>query len=85
MMPNGLVENFIDTAPTADGGTRFGGTLARTLAVSLKGSRTKPIRQLDCGFIPSPTDSRATRHGRSRRSWPRGGCATATGPGAGRW
>ncbi|MDW8476810.1 glycoside hydrolase family 68 protein [Streptomyces scabiei] len=52
VMPNGLVESFIDTVPTADGGTRFGGTLARTLLVSLKGDRTKLVKQLDYGFIP---------------------------------
>ncbi|MET9846020.1 glycoside hydrolase family 68 protein [Streptomyces ossamyceticus] len=52
VMPNGLVESFIDTVPTADGGTRFGGTLARTLVVSLMGNKTKLIKQLDYGFIP---------------------------------
>ncbi|EFL36273.1 levansucrase [Streptomyces viridochromogenes DSM 40736] len=52
VMPNGLVESFIDTVPTADGGTRFGGTLARTLALSLKDDRTRLAGQLDYGFIP---------------------------------
>ncbi|MEU3935237.1 glycoside hydrolase family 68 protein [Streptomyces sp. NPDC029044] len=52
VMPNGLVESFIDTVPTADGGTRFGGTLARTLVLSLKDDRTRLAGQLDYGFIP---------------------------------
>ncbi|MYS88718.1 MULTISPECIES: glycoside hydrolase family 68 protein [Streptomyces] len=52
VMPNGLVESFIDTVPTPDGGTRFGGTLARTLVLSLKDDRTRLAGQLDYGFIP---------------------------------
>ncbi len=52
VMPTGLVESFIDTVPTADGGTRFGGTLARTLVLSMKGNQTRPTKQLDYGFIP---------------------------------
>ncbi|MFD8236211.1 glycoside hydrolase family 68 protein [Streptomyces sp. NPDC059696] len=52
VMPNGLVESFIDTVPTADGGTRFGGTLARTLVLSLKDDRTRLTGQLDYGYIP---------------------------------
>ncbi|MER5830892.1 glycoside hydrolase family 68 protein [Streptomyces sp. NPDC002130] len=52
VMPNGLVESFIDTVPTADGGTRFGGTLARTLVLSLKDDRTRLAGQLDYGYIP---------------------------------
>ncbi len=52
VMPNGLVESFIDTVPTANGGTRFGGTLARTLVLSLKGDKTYLTKQLGYGFIP---------------------------------
>ncbi|MER7478721.1 glycoside hydrolase family 68 protein [Streptomyces sp. NPDC126510] len=52
VMPNGLVESFIDTVPTADGGNRFGGTLARTLVLSLKDDRTRLAGQLDYGYIP---------------------------------
>jgi levansucrase len=52
VMPNGLVESFIDTVPTGNGAERFGGTLARTLKVSLDGNRTKLDGALDYGFIP---------------------------------
>ncbi|KUM91235.1 hypothetical protein AQI88_38135 [Streptomyces cellostaticus] len=52
VMPNGLVESFIDTVPAGDGGTRFGGTLARTLVLSPRGNRTRHTNQLDYGFIP---------------------------------
>ncbi|GHE14306.1 hypothetical protein GCM10010339_84450 [Streptomyces alanosinicus] len=52
MMPNGLVESFIDTVPTGDGGTRFGGTLDRTLVLSLRGNTTRLTKQLGYGYIP---------------------------------
>lgn len=52
VMPNGLVESFIDAVPTADGESRFGGTLARTLVLSLQGNTTRLAEQLDYGFIP---------------------------------
>jgi levansucrase len=52
VMPNGLVESFIDTVPTGDGGERFGGTLARTLDVALQGNKTKLNGELEYGFIP---------------------------------
>jgi levansucrase len=52
VMPNGLVESFIDTVPTSDGGERYGGTLARTLQVSLQGDKTKLNGELDYGLIP---------------------------------
>jgi levansucrase len=58
VLPDGLVENFIDSVPTADGGTRFGGTPARTLVVSLKGSKTMPIKQTPRSrawtWVPAP-------------------------------
>ena len=36
VMPNLLVESFIDTLPTADGGEKFGGTLAPTLGLDIE-------------------------------------------------
>jgi len=52
-MRNGMVESFIDTVPLPGGGVRFGGTLARTLQLTLKGNGTTNIAaQLDYGFIP---------------------------------
>src|SRR5439155_13092143 len=52
VMPNGLVESFIDTVPTGNGGVRFGGTLAKTLKLALQGDRTSYLAQLDYAFIP---------------------------------
>jgi levansucrase len=51
VMPNWLVESFIDTVPT-DGGIRYGGTLAPTLRLEVDGSNTYLVQQLDYGFIP---------------------------------
>jgi levansucrase len=52
VMPNWLVESFIDTVPTPDGGVRYGGTLAPTLRLEVEGSNTYLVEQLDYGFIP---------------------------------
>jgi levansucrase len=52
VMPNWLVESFIDTVPTGDGGTVFGGTLAPTLRLVAEGDSTYFVEQLDYGFIP---------------------------------
>lgn len=39
VMPNGLVESFIDNVPRSYGGVREGGTLAPTLELSLRSER----------------------------------------------
>jgi levansucrase len=49
VMPNWLVESFIDTLP----GEIFGGTLAPTLRIEVEGSNTYFVEQLDYGFIPA--------------------------------
>jgi levansucrase len=48
VMPNWLVESFIDTLP----GEIFGGTLAPTLRIEVDGASTYFVEQLDYGFIP---------------------------------
>jgi levansucrase len=48
VMPNWLVESFIDTLP----GEIFGGTLAPTLRIMPDGASTFFVEQLDYGFIP---------------------------------
>ena len=55
VMPNLLVESFIDTVPTADGGVRYGGTLAPTLEIELDGdARTSAlVDELPSGYIPA--------------------------------
>ncbi|WP_370524277.1 glycoside hydrolase family 68 protein [Cellulomonas sp. APG4] len=55
VMPNLLVESFIDTVPTADGGVRYGGTLAPTLEIELDGAaRTSElVAELPYGYIPA--------------------------------
>jgi levansucrase len=49
VMPNWLVESFIDTLP----GEIFGGTLAPTLRIVPDGNRTHFVEQLGYGFIPA--------------------------------
>jgi levansucrase len=49
VMPNWLVESFIDTLPPEI----FGGTLAPTLRIEPDGSRTHLVEVLDYGFIPA--------------------------------
>jgi levansucrase len=56
VMPNWLVESFIETIPTA-GGELFGGTLAPTLRLQVDGPRTYLAERLDFGFIPAMLDS----------------------------
>lgn len=53
VMPNLLVESFIDTLPTAGGGVTFGGTLAPTLQLEVHGSSSRLVDELDYGFIPA--------------------------------
>jgi levansucrase len=52
VMPNWLVEAFIDRVPTPQG-ERSGGTLAPTLRLHVEGSNTYVVEQLDYGFIPA--------------------------------
>lgn len=49
VMPNWLVESFIDTLP----GEIFGGTLAPTLRIVPEGANTYFVEELDYGFIPA--------------------------------
>lgn len=51
VMPNWLVEGFIDTV-----GTRFGGTLAPTLRLQVDGLRASVAEQFDYGLIPAMTE-----------------------------
>jgi levansucrase len=51
VMPNWLVESFIETVPTP-AGDRFGGTLAPTLRLEVDGAETALVERLDFGFIP---------------------------------
>jgi levansucrase len=53
VMPNWLVEAFIDRVPLPGGGERSGGTLAPTLRLEVDGSNTYVVEQLDYGFIPA--------------------------------
>jgi levansucrase len=59
VMPNWLVESFIETVPIAGGGERFGGTLAPTLRLQVDGASTYLVERLDFGFIPALIDSDA--------------------------
>jgi levansucrase len=52
-MPNLMVQSFIDTVPTAAGGVRYGGTLARTAQLQIDGANSYLDRQLAYGFIPA--------------------------------
>ena len=56
VMPNWLVEAFIDNVPTPDG-IREGGTLAPTLRLEVDGSNTYFVERLDYGFIPAMRDA----------------------------
>ncbi|GAB2688799.1 glycoside hydrolase family 68 protein [Thalassiella azotivora] len=56
VMPNLLVESFIDTVPTSDGGVRYGGTLAPTIQIEIlgdQGRRTRMVGELPYGYIPA--------------------------------
>jgi levansucrase len=52
VLPNLMVQSFIDTVPTAAGGVKFGGTLAPTLQMQIKGANTYLTRVLPFGYIP---------------------------------
>jgi levansucrase len=51
VMPNWLVEAFIETVPTPTG-DRFGGTLAPTLRLQVDGAETALVERLGFGVIP---------------------------------
>jgi levansucrase len=55
VMPNLLVESFIDTIFTQPGeqGPVYGGTLAPTLRLDIRGQRSYVVEQLDYGYIPA--------------------------------
>jgi levansucrase len=55
VMPNGLVESFIDEVPLGDdvSQTRSGGTLAPTLRLELEGADTYFVQSLGYGEIPA--------------------------------
>jgi levansucrase len=53
VMPNLLVESFIDTVPLPDGGVRYGGTLAPTLEIEVDGFTTELVSTLPYGYIPA--------------------------------
>ncbi|MFS0704590.1 glycoside hydrolase family 68 protein [Cellulomonas sp. 179-A 9B4 NHS] len=56
VMPNLLVESFIDTIPRAGGGDPiYGGTLAPTLEIDLEGDRSWLVGELPYGYIPAET------------------------------
>lgn len=53
VLPNGMVQSFIDQVPRAGGGTIPGGTLAPTLQLDLRGSNTYLTRVLPYGYLPA--------------------------------
>ncbi|WP_315094213.1 glycoside hydrolase family 68 protein [uncultured Cellulomonas sp.] len=54
VMPNFLVESFIDTIPRAGGGDPvYGGTLAPTLQLEVEGAHTELTGVLPYGYIPA--------------------------------
>jgi levansucrase len=52
VMPNLLVESFIDTIPTPSGPV-YGGTLAPTLRLDIRDKSTYFVEQLGYGYIPA--------------------------------
>lgn len=52
VLPNFMVQSFIDTIPGANGPV-YGGTLAPTLQLAVKGSNTYLTRSLPYGYIPA--------------------------------
>lgn len=53
VMPNGLVESFIDTVPDGSGGVVYGGTLAPTLELELDGATSTLEAEHPFGYIPA--------------------------------
>jgi levansucrase len=52
VMPNWLVEAFVDRVPTPEG-ERSGGTLAPTIRLQAEGTNTYVVEQLGYGYIPA--------------------------------
>jgi levansucrase len=67
VMPNWLVEAFIDRVPLPGGGERSGGTLAPTLRLEVDGSNTYVVEQLDYGFIPAMANAGGSLSAAARR------------------
>ena len=61
VMPNLLVESFIDSTPWAHsqdkGAYRVGGTLAPTVRIELKGDTSQVVESLGYGYIPEMTQA----------------------------
>jgi levansucrase len=67
VMPNWLVEAFIDRVPLPGGGERSGGTLAPTLRLEVDGANTYMVEQLDYGFIPAMANAGGALSAAARR------------------
>ena len=67
VMPNWLVEAFIDNVPTPAAIRDPGGTLAPTLRLEVDGSNTYMVEQLDYGFIPAMARRRRALSAAARR------------------
>ncbi|WP_207921398.1 glycoside hydrolase family 68 protein [Micromonospora sp. KC721] len=65
VMPNLLVESFIDTIFTQPGEQApvYGGTLAPTLRLDIRGNRTYVVEELDYGYIPATQQTRRQQVG----------------------
>jgi levansucrase len=62
VMPNLLVESFIDRIPTANGEVS-GGTLAPTLRLAIDETNTYVVEQLDYGYIPATRQTLSQQRG----------------------
>jgi levansucrase len=58
VMRDWLVESFIDSVPDGNGGERRGGTLARTLRLTVEGACTYLTAELGYGYIPAGLPAR---------------------------
>ena len=65
VMPNLLVESFIDTIFTQPNQQApvYGGTLAPTLRLAVEGSNTYVVEELDYGYIPATQQTRRQQVG----------------------
>lgn len=53
VMPNGLVESFIDNVPDENGEAVIGGTLAPTVRIVFEEAATFLVNEYDFGYIPA--------------------------------
>jgi levansucrase len=67
VMPNWLVEAFIDQVPDGSGGLRDGGTLAPTIRLEVDGTNTYVVEVLDYGFIPAMANAGGALSAAARR------------------